>query len=294
MYSAARSHFDITRSPATYATGYVRLTAAAGVGPYFVGPATLVVSDGVRLFRSTNTAQVTVPAGGSVDIPVRAEGAGSLYNAPSLTALVSPALAGVTVSSPAWGSGATWRTADGRDEETDADLRVRCRARWATLGRGATIEAYRYLATTCPDAPGVTRAGVVPGPGDGTVAIYLATTSGPASAGEATAVAAWLVPRSPATDRVSVAPATAVPVVITATITTRDTSDANRARVVDALMALQRALALGQLVDLGVLYAACYAATDVVDVDLSSPTADTPVATSAIAVLSWTITLVAP
>jgi hypothetical protein len=50
----------------------------------------------------------------------------------------------------------------------------------------------------------------------------------------------------------------------------------------------------GIAVDLGVLYAACYAATDVVDVDLSSPTADTPVATSAIAVLSWTITLVAP
>lgn len=284
----ARSHFDITRSPASFATGYVRVTAGAGVGPYNIPAAALVVSDGTRYYRSTNTATVVVPASGYVDVPVRAEGAGTAYNQPALTVLVSPALPGVAVTSPAW------RTADGRDEETDADLRARCVARWATLGRGATEAAYRYLATSCPSTPGVVRASIVAGPGDGTLTLYLATSSGPASPTEASLVAAWLTPLKPLTDVAAVVPAVAVPVSILGTVTTRDTSAANLARITDALTALQTRLAIGESVDLGALYTACYAARDVVDVDLSSPTGDTPVGPNAVATLSWTITLGAP
>jgi hypothetical protein len=100
----AHGHFDITRSPASFATGYVRVTAGAGVGPYNIPAAALVVSDGTRYYRSTNTATVVVPASGYVDVPVRAEGAGTAYNQPALTVLVSPALPGVAVTSPRrWG-----------------------------------------------------------------------------------------------------------------------------------------------------------------------------------------------
>lgn len=290
----ARSAFQIERAAATFAAGYVRLTALAGVGPYQIQPAALVVSDGARYYRSTNTGMLVVPTGGFVDVPVRAESPGSAYNQPTLNVLVSPALPGVSVTSPAWGSGATWRTADGRDEETDQDLRARCVARWATLGRGATIAAYRFLATTCPTAPGVTRAAVIPGGGDGSVAIYLATSSGPASPSEATAVAAWLAPLKPATDTLTVAPAAAVPVTITATVKTRDTSSANLQLVNDALTALQRRLALGEDVDIGAIYAACYAARDVVDVALAAPSGDTVVGPTAVATLTWGVTLEAP
>jgi phage-related baseplate assembly protein len=234
------------------------------------------VSDGTRYYRSANATSVTVPAGSYVDVPVRAEGAGAAYNQPAVNVLVSPALPGVAVTSPNYGAGSSWRTADGRDEETDADLRARCVARWATLGRGATEAAYRYIATSCPAAPGVTRAAVVAGPGDGTLTLYLATSSGPASPTEVSLVAAWLAPLKPLTDVASVVAATAAPVSIVGTVKTRDTSAANLARITDALTVLQTSLGIGDDVDLGALYSACYAARDVVDVDLSSPAGDTP------------------
>lgn len=290
----ARSHFAVDRAPATFTAGYVRLTAAPGAGPYTVAAAALVVSDGTRYYRSTNATAVTVPAGSYVDVPVRAEGAGAAYNQPTLNVLVSPALPGVAVTSPNYGAGSSWRTADGRDVETDADLRARCVARWATLGRGATEAAYRYIATSCPAAPGVTRAAVVAGPGDGTLTLYLATSSGPASPTEVSLVAAWLAPLKPLTDVASVVAATATPVSIVGTVKTRDTSDANLARITAALTTLQTSLGIGDDVDLGALYGACYAARDVVDVDLSSPAGDTAVNPSAIATLTWSITLEAP
>lgn len=294
LTALAWSHYRIERASATWTVGYVRLTALAGVGPYVIPAAGLVVSDGTRFYRSTHGAALTLAAGGTLDVPVRAESPGASYNVPALSALVSPALPGVTLTSPAYGSGSTWRTADGRDTETDRDLRDRCTARWSTLGRGATLDAYRYLATTCPTAPGVTRAAVVTGPGDGTVYVYLATSSGAASGGEASAVAAWLDLLKPATDTVTVAPATAVAVAIVATVRTRDTSGTNLARITDALGALQARLGIGDDVDLGALYTACYAALDVVDVSVTAPTGDTVIAPSSIATLTWTVTLEAP
>ena len=293
LTALALSHYATTRAVATFAAGYVHLVAS-GAGPYTIAPAALVVSDGVRFYRSTNATALTLPANGTLDVPVRAEGVGTDYNRPTLNVLVSPALPGVTLTSPAWGSGATWRTADARDEEGDASLRARCRARWSTLGRGATLDAYAYLATTCPAAPGVTRAAVVPGSGDGTVTVYLATASGVASPSEVSAVDAYLATRKPATDAVSVLSAVAVPVDITATVVTRDTSTANRALITDALGALQRRLALGEDLDVGALYAALYAAREVVDVTLSAPTGDTAVPANGLAVLSWTLTLEGP
>ena len=133
----ARSHYQVERIEATFAEGYVRLTAIGGAGPYSLAPAAVLVSDGTRLYRATNTTTLTVPLGGSVDVPVRAEVAGAVGNQPTLNVLVSPALAGVDATSPAYGGGSTWRTQDGRDAETDADLRTRCRARWSTLGSRA-------------------------------------------------------------------------------------------------------------------------------------------------------------
>lgn len=290
----ARSHYDVPRIEATRAEGYIRLTAVPGAGPYNLAAASVVVSDGTRLYRSTNAATLVLPAGGFVDVPVRADGAGSAYNVPTVTGLVVPALAGVDATSPAYGGGATWRTRDGRDAETDADLRTRCRSRWSTLGRGATADAYVYLATTAPAAAGVTRARVVVGPGDGTLTVYLATTSGVASLLEAAAVQTHLNGQHPVTDVPTATPATAIPVTVTLTVRTPDTSSTNAARVGDALSALQRSLGLGARVDVGALYHAAYHATGVRDVTLSSPTADVVVADNEVAVLSWTVTLVAP
>lgn len=290
----ARSHYDVQRQPAAFARGYLRLTAVSGAGPYTIAPAALVASDGTRTFRSTNATALTLPAGGTLDVPVQAETAGADGNVPTVSVLVSPALAGVDVSSPAWGGGATWRTADGVDEEGDASVRDRCRARWATLGRGAALAAYAYLATTCPAAPGVTRAAVVPGPGDGTVRVYLATASGVASPGEVAAVQAYLDVQAPVTDAPEALAATAVPVTVTMTVQATDTGAANRERVESALVALQQSLALGQRLDIGALYHAAYQAEGVRNVTLASPAADVVVSAEGLALMTWTVTMAAP
>lgn len=290
----ARSHYDVARQPATFTQGYVRLTAVSGAGPYTISPASLVVSDGTRTFRSTNALALTLAVGGTLDVPVQAEAAGADSNVPSVSVLVTPALAGVDVASPAWGGGATWRTADGVDEEGDASVRARCRARWSTLGRGATLAAYAYLATTCPNAPGVTRAAVVPGPGDGTVRVYLATASGVASPAEVAAVQAYLDVRAPITDAPAAHAATAVPVTVTLAVQATDVSTANRARIETALGALQANLALGQRLDIGALYHAAYQAEGVRNATLTSPAADVVVSDDALAVMTWTVTMVAP
>ena len=291
----ALGKYGVSRVLATFAEGYVRLTDTGGAGPWSIAAAALVVSDGTLRFRSTNTTTLTLPAGGTLDVPVRAEGTGADYNVSTLATMVSPALAGVTVTSPAYGGGATWRTADGADDEGDESVRVRCRARWGTLGRGANDDAYIYLATTCPDAPAITRAKVVWGIGDGTVQVYIATSSGPASPSEVAAVKAYLDTNAPGTDTPEVDAAAAVAIAINAMIATTDTSSANETVIDDALQALQASLDIGDDVDLGAIYHACYAGTGVRDVDLTvSPSADVSIGAHQIASLSWTLTLSAP
>ena len=158
----AAGKFQVTRSASTYTEGYIKVTVASGAGPYTITPAGLLVSDGSRRWRSTNTAAITVTSAATTNILVRAESPGSGGNVSNstITTLVSPALAGVTVNNPAYASG-TWITTSGADEESDASLRARCRARWSTLGRGATVAAYVYWATTCPSTATVTAATAV-------------------------------------------------------------------------------------------------------------------------------------
>lgn len=291
----ALGKYGVSRVLATFTEGYVRLTASASAGPYTIGAAALVVSDGTLRYRSTNTASLTLSAGGTLDVPVRAESPGADYNVSTINTLVSPALAGVTVTSPAYGGGATWRTADGTDDESDESVRVRCRARWGTLGRGANELAYIYLATTCPDAPAITRAKVVWGIGDGTVQVYIATSSGPASPSEVAAVKAYLDANAPGTDTPEVDAAAAVAIALTIAIATTDTSSANEDVIDDALQALQASLGIGDDVDLGAIYHACYAGTGIRDVDITTSAAlDAAIGASEIASLSWTITLSAP
>lgn len=275
----AASRFDVTRAPATFAEHSLTLVNATGAGPYAIAPGALVMvsSGGVR-FRSINTANVTVPQSGSVAITVRAEVAGTAGNA-TPAVIVSPANAGM---SSTYGS----ISKSGAEEETDANLRVRCRAKWSTLGRGATLDAYLYLATTCSDAPTVTRALAIPGAGDGTVTVYVAQTSAVASGGQVAAVQAYLDARTPVTDAPTVVAAGVVTVNVTGTVAfssaTYNTSTA-RAAIEAALHTALDAQPIGQLVDLGALYAAIYAAAPgIADVDLSAPSADTTVATSSV------------
>lgn len=284
----AYHRFQIERTPAQFATGTVRLTCAGGSGPYTINAGRLIVSNGTRRFVSTNTAAVTVPSGGYVDVVVRAELAGTAGNVGSLsvTTIVSPALAGVTCTNAAAFTG-------GDAEESDAALRTRCRAKWATLGRGATLAAYVYHATdVAHTGVAVTRALALANPGDGTVTVYVAKAGGAASSGEAAAVQTYVESQNPITDALTVLPATAVAVNIAATIEVRAANDstANRTLATDALASYFAGLAIGDDVDLGAIYAAIRQASGVIDVDVSAPSADTSVGASQVATLG-TVTL---
>ncbi len=292
----AVSKYQVTRVPATYTAGYVRVSVASGAGPYTIGPAGLLVTDGERRWRSTNLVSVTVSSAAPQSIPVRAESPGSDYNAATgaLDTVVTPALAGLSVSNPVYASG-TWITSAGNDEESDASLRARCRDRWGTLGRGAGDAAYRYWARTGHAYEAhVTRAVVHPGAGDGTLTVYLAGPAGAVSGTVEAAVQAWVDTNKARTDNVSVVSAAARTVNIVATIRVRSASDstANRALATDALAAFFAGLGIGDDVDLGAVYHALYSASGVVDVDLSSPTDDVSVNNDEVAVPALSLTWV--
>lgn len=280
--------YRVARAPATHAEGYFRLTVASGSGPHAISAAALLVTNGTLRWRSTNTASVNVTSAGAVDIPVRAEATGDDYNIANDASLtvVSPALAGLSVSNPAYDGGSFWYTVAGADAESDASLLARSYARWAALGRGATLTAYEYHATTAPDAPTITRANAVPGGGNGTITVYIAQGTSVASGGQVSTVQTYVNTVKAETDTVTVAAASAVAIEVIGTVTfgsaSYNTSEA-RAAIEAAVTAYLTGKAFGDTVDVGGVYHAIYgAAVGVVDVDLTKPAADTLLAASQI------------
>jgi len=273
----ALSRFSLTRIAATFARHGLTLNNATG-SPITVTPGQLLLTTaaGAVRYRSTNTTNVTVPASGSVGVTVQAETAGIAGNT-APTVLVAPAVAGLSFT---WGS----LTVRARNEESDGELRTRCRARWATLAAGATRDFYLYHLLNATLADGVTNAGVtrvgwIAPAGDGTFEVVVAGADGPLSPTPLADVRAYVAvqARKAYTDTPTVTNATAVTVTPSATIYVRAAynTTANRAKAVDALLALAASLEIGQTLDQGALYRAIYAAEGVTDVDLASPSGDT-------------------
>lgn len=290
----AASRFTVTRVAATYTVGRFLLTVASGAGPYTIGAAGLLVTNGTVRFRSTNTASVTVTSAATTSIEVRAEVAGTAYNiavASTLT-IVSPAYAGLTVTNPVYAAG-DWKTTSGAAAQSDASLRAACRAKWATLGRGATLAAYEYWATTSSDTS-VTRANAVPGAGDGTLIVYIAQSSTAATGGMVSAVQSYVDSQKPVTDTPTVTAATAATTQVVGSVrftaATYDTTAAHEA-IETAVTAYITTKGFGDTVDLGGVYHTIYAATPgVADVDLSLPGSDTTLTASQIGAASVTLT----
>ncbi len=289
----AASVFRVQRRLAGFAEGTVNLTCAGTAGPYNVTPGGLLVTDGARRWRSINATTTAVSSGSTVSIGVRAEAAGADYNAAAgtINRIVTPAGAGLTVT-----NASDWLVKPGTAEETDAALRQRCRDKWSTLGRGATVAAYRYLATTDPGGvpyDAVTRAAVILGPGDGTLRVIVAgapTVPG----GDLANITSLLLERAPATDAPSVEAATVVTVTITATVYVRSGFDstANRALATTALTNYFLSLDIGGTVDREAIAAAIYTARGIADVDISAPSGDTSLAGDEVATPSVALTWV--
>lgn len=220
----AASRFDVARFLSTFASGFVRVACAASAGPYNIPAGALLVTDAAGHRYRSGSAGYVVPSGSYVDVLVTAESPGADYNLAAGTSLtiVSPAYAGLSVTNPALSGSTTWLTVSARDEETDAELRLRCRARWATLGTGFTNAAVIYwvLSALLADgtATGITRAAVEPGPSDGTYTVYVASANGAAVSDAVTAAQTTLNQHKPITDTPTVISAAERNVAVTAQV----------------------------------------------------------------------------
>jgi uncharacterized phage protein gp47/JayE len=214
----AKEGFNLDRNLAVATKGTVRLTAAAEAGPYTITPGQLrfASSSGLR-FQSSNTANVTLAKGGTLDLEVQAESPGAAYNVANgtITTMLTP-LAGVTCSNPNPGSG-TWITTSGVDQESNASLVARCEARWPESGFGSPGASYELWARTA-DAT-ITRTKVsASGTVAGRIDVYVAGAAGPVGAGAVAAAQAYITPRAPLGIAPVVSNVTATVLSITATL----------------------------------------------------------------------------
>ncbi len=179
----AASWFRLQRRPASYAEHTVTLHNAPTSVPYTIVPGQVWVSTSATPgagYRLRNTGAGPLPASSELPLTFRAEQPGAAYNVEPGTPLVMvTSLPGVTPH-------LTAIVTAGLDEETDEELRARCRRRWATLAPVPCMPGagWEFWATTELDGEtardGVTRAFCdIDNPdGPGTITVYLAGPAG--------------------------------------------------------------------------------------------------------------------
>jgi hypothetical protein len=197
----AAGFFNLFRSPATVTLGVARFTASVLALSASIPAKRITIADAFGN-QFQNLDAFTVTPGASVNVRVVAIRPGSTGNVANntITTMVTT-LGGVTVNNPAQAGTTSWLTTAGVDPEANANLVGRCRSRWSRASAGGGAAAYTFrvaeafahvnLANT------VTRIAVdETNPlGPGSVAIYLANASGPATATEVSIVDVYLQPR---------------------------------------------------------------------------------------------------
>jgi uncharacterized phage protein gp47/JayE len=263
----ALSEYNLTRKPSSFTVDLLTLTNTSAT-VYTLRPGDIWVATANGLRFSSQEGGV-IPAGGSLSIKVGAEHPGSAYNLPrnTLTVLMTP-FPGVKASN----SGAL--VAAGVDTETDDQLRIRCRLRWAELGGGATRSAYQFWALT--SFPSISKALVLDQHprGQGTVDVLVWSEGG--IGGDAVAAAdAYIQVRRPVTADVHVYSATEViqPVNLRVQVAP-ELRPSVLAQITAAIAALQRSIPIGGILYRAVLYEQAMLPAGVVNVIIDSPVAD--------------------
>lgn len=175
-----KSQYDEARDGATSAQYLIELTCADGEGPHSIDVGDVVATDGEHTYRNIEGNSIAYPytlAGGtSATFLFEAEvpGSASTVSASSITQLLTT-YAGVTITDGALSS-------SGEDQETEERCKTRCRAKWATLSQGETIQDQVVYICLASD-PTITRVGIddTNPRGDYTFDVYLASDSGAVS-----------------------------------------------------------------------------------------------------------------
>lgn len=241
--------YHLTRYPATYTYGALRLDCLGSVGPYTILPGQLWFKDVYTGNRFTNTTGGILLPGGTLSITVRGESAGADYNAliGTITSMLTP-LTGVTCTNLDNGSG-SWPATPGTNRESTPLLVQRCQDRWATLGYGQNKDWYRYYARNDHQyANQVTRVLVSTDPFlAGTVNVVIAGDSGPLSSDVVNAVQASLRAKVGEPITVNVYSATALAAAIVGIAYVRAGFDTTYlAAAQAAMLALVRSLDIGE------------------------------------------------
>lgn len=176
------SHYDNARQAAVSSQHTVRLTAAAGAGPFTPAIGDLVAQDQNSDATFRNITDGTLGLGPStLDLVFDAEVAGEAGNiAPGTMTILQTPLAGVTISN-------TSIDKQGSNTETDAALRLRNKTKWAV--RSDSDPADRYANFVLTAVPSVERVEVDNSnpQGPGTVDVYIAGPTGVSVGADVTA-----------------------------------------------------------------------------------------------------------
>lgn len=287
----AKNVYFVDRIPASYAAGvYAGANATTSpIGPFNPGDLVFVNLDTGKTYRNIET--VTFAKSATTNVNIAAEDLGTAGNGVATRVVLQTTVLGISGSNPA--------TFSGRDEETDPELRARCRLKPASLSACGPAAAYEYVCLT-PDFHGVAvnRVKISNGSPNGTVDILIAGPSGAVAPDDVTAVDA-AVAKNVTPDAVtsSVTSATAHPVDVTWQGWTHnadlDTDEAEAAANA-ALAAAFRAMRIGgeekvagsgfvfkgKLADIVAL-----AVPDFFDVAVTSPAADVAIASNEVPTL---------
>lgn len=287
----AQDFYALTRKAAVATRGTFRLTDGGG-GPHTFLAGELIVTSASGL-RYRNLAGGTLNASSTLDVTFEAEATGAAYNLPTSSTLgLTTSLPTVTVTNPGGVGG--WITVQGADEEGDASLRLRCKARWpATTYMLSTAATYQAAALTA--SAEVTKVKVFPNnPEPGQVKIVLAGTSGAVSAGAVTDVTTYITDRLPLCVNATISSAAALTVSVVAELQCEAAyAGTVQAEAETALAALQASLAIGATVYRSALIEALMTPTGMVNVVLTSPALDTALTSTQVAVLSSSLTVLA-
>lgn len=305
------SSYDNQRIAAVATRGDMVLTESIGGGPYPIAIGERVVVDSASGQTYRNTTGGTLNPSSSLTLEWQAEVGGTNGNIDaSLTTLsLQTTIAGVAVTNPPIGATGTWITALGVDQESDAALRNRNRAKWASMAQSRPEDGYIFLAlsaTTPSGTPvGITKAAVDatnPG-GQFTVIVYIANDETTATAGQVADVEIFLQARRSISTIGGVlpgneitAPAVTVPLTITGTVYHKAGSDqsvvgaAVQAAVKARIVGLQLGGEMFQPFTTGLalteLVAEISNVDNVLSVVLTNPTANIPLSFNQLLVLA--------
>lgn len=194
LQAVAKNDYDNDPITAVTAIWTIDLEDVSGDGPHVIAVGDIVLTDTIEGATFRNTTGGTLPQSSTLQLTFEAEVAGASGNAAfdTITEWVTP-IAGVTATNP---SGSQVRS--GVDDESVTALRERNRLKWSTLSLTPPADAYRYWALNAEDGGGdhvpITRASVNaqnPG-GPGTVYVYVANSTGTATAQEIADVQTWI------------------------------------------------------------------------------------------------------